>query len=163
MNFYEELELELATRLNAWFLAQSLIFKAVPMPDSQTDFQALNAMYRETPLVVVKYNESTFRDTDSINPVAQDEILQMSFVFMNDRAKGDKGVNNQFEKLKLSLLGYNPTKCSTRLMFIKYVPVEWEGLGICNTAYMKTERPVIQLDDEELILGAQFKSLTVTE
>ncbi len=163
MNFYEELQLELATRLNAWFDSHSLIFKAVTMPDTEKDFQALNEKYRETPLVIVKHNESTFRDSDSNNHVTQDEVLQMSFVFLNSKAKGEEGVYNQFENLKLSMLGYNPEKCSRRLTFSKYVPVEWEGLGICNTAYMITERPVIQLDDEELILGEQFKRLTVTE
>ena len=163
MSFYEDLQNELKNRLNAWFVANSLVFKAITMPDSESGMQELFAKYRDTPLVIVRYNESVFHETDSVNHVNQDEIVQMTFIIFSNKALGATGTLEAFENLNLCLLGYNPINCSKRLTFSKFVPVDWEGMGIFNTAYMNTERPVIQLDDEEIIFGQQFKSLTINE
>ena len=77
--------------------------------------------------------------------------------------RSDQGVYAMQSEVNKCLLGYNPSMCSKRLVLQKFQKVEWSNFGVYNTIYMNTERPVLQLDDEEIILGDHFKKLTVLE
>lgn len=163
MSFYNDLQDIIVTRLNTWFTAKSLSFKAVAMPETEKQLQDIIDEYRDRPTVIVKYNESTYSGTNSINHVVQDETVHIALLIYTDKPSGTNGVYNIKQVCDSCLVGFKPSNCTKRLVLTKFQPVEWENLGPINTNFLSTERPVWQLDDEELILGEHFKELTINE
>ena len=163
MSFYIDLQDELVDRLNAWFLAKTLVFKAVSMPETDAEGQDILDTYRDTPIACVTYNDSVYKDSDNVNHVVQGEVVSVAILLINYLVSSDTGIYEMQSQINQCLLGFNPSNCSKRLMLQKFQKVDWSNFGIYNTIFFNTERPVVQYDDEEIILGPHFKTLTVIE
>ncbi len=163
MNFYNDLQDELAAVLNTYFTANSLNFIAVSMSETNKEVQDILDGYREKPVVVVKFNGSNFKDPASINHVSQDEIVTVEFLLVNYLLSGETGSYTQQTELIKCLLGYNPTMCKKRLSLHKIGMVELQNLSNYYAVYMNTERTVVQAKDGVHILGEQFKELSIID
>lgn len=158
---YNGLETELATRLTDFITAndvQQSIARAIPQNDKEMqeviDLTAINDV------ILIKYCESKYGTSETINHVAQPETMTVAFIIIGNRPSS---VNTLKQVIDLNCLGYMPQYCFTRLVAKDYAPVDWQNLGVLNTYYMTCERMIYQQNDEEQILGNQFKKLFVNQ
>lgn len=157
---YRGLETELANKMQTWLAANEIPnIQVFAIPENNKEEKELNAATPENDLIVVKYNESMYGETNSINQVVQDETMEIAFMIIARVPSKAKSVK---QLIDLCLLGYMPEFCNTRLVAKEYKLIDWGNNQIFDTYFMKVQRPIFQADDGEVIEGT-FKQLFIKQ
>lgn len=158
---YGNLEVELATRLNAFFAKEGNLglYIAVPIFNNQKEFNDYQGEERN--FVVVQWLATSPEKNTSIGQVLQREEVTIRFIFRNFEYRGPAGFYTLLKDVKRCLVGYQPENCSLKLSISKYDLVEYANLGIVNTMEMITETTTVQEDasDPPLVSNAVFKQI----
>lgn len=166
---YGILEAEIADLLNARFeledsgftdnlgepIKLSAYMESRPRPENEAEMKR----YLDKGMAWVKYADSSFSPSQSINQVAQREKVKMQLFFQTSNLRGRNGYYKLSRWAKLILLGYQPVNCSTRLAITDQKEISFQNGEWIYMLEFTTETSIVQETYEEPIIGGPFQGL----
>ena len=154
---YGTLETELVTRLNAYFVANSIDDKFIAQEIPQNDAEQNRPFIKGK--VTVQYFTSAYQPTKMLGGASQAETITIRLTFEARNLREANGFYNLVEHTKRSLLGYKPENCTKGLVIDKYDMVFYENNTISPYLDMQTETENVMVTDP--VDEPLFSSLTI--
>ncbi len=168
---YGILEAEIADRLNARFETETYtpanltenaalpnisdFFESRPRPEKEAEMKR----FMNKGIAWVKYADSLYTESQSIDQIAQRETVKVQVFLQTDNLRGATGYYKLLRWVKLALVGYVPSNCSLRLAISDHKEVSYQNGEWVYMLEFKTETTVTQEEWKEPLIGGDFKGL----
>lgn len=157
-------ELEIVERLNIKFAEKNVatLYEAVLMPETEQQFQAFYQNFTKA-RVAIQYIDSSYQPSVSIGIVTQYELVRFRVSFEARKLRGEGGLYNMMELVKLFLIGYRLSNADG-LSCVKYGLLEFEQNSW--QPYLEFECKTLNAEAstyEEPPIGGTLKNVVFTE